>query len=97
MAVALDRAGVVRAQPVPNPSLVRLAGAALSVREPPHSAEAEQAVLGGVLLDRGAWTAVSHLTAGDFYRSGHQAIYSAMAHLFEEGQPVDVVTVSRAT
>ena len=46
-----------------------------------------------MLLDRGAWTAVSHLSAGDFYRSGHQAIYSAMAHLFEEGRPVDVVTV----
>ena len=64
------------------------------MREPPHSVEAEQAVLGGVLLDRGAWTAVSHLTAGDFYRSDHQAIYSAMASLFEAGRPVDVVTVA---
>ena len=94
VAVAPDRAGVVRAQPVRNPSPVRLAGAALSVREPPHSVEAEQAVLGAMLIDAGAWPEVSHLTASDFYRSDHRAIYSAMAHLFEEGRPVDVVTVA---
>ena len=95
MAVALDRAGVVRAQPVRNPSPVRLAGAALSVREPPHSVEAEQAVLGAMLIDAGAWPEVSHLTASDFYRSDHRAIYSAVATLCEEEQPVDVVTVGQ--
>ena len=67
----------------------------MSVREPPYSVEAEQAVLGAMLIDAGVWPEVSHLTASDFYRSDHRAIYSAVATLCEEEQPVDVVTVGQ--
>ena len=65
-----------------------------TVRVPPHSIEAEQALLGAVLVDPGAWSAVRHLAASDFYRSDHRAVYSGLASLLEEGETVDVVTVA---
>ena len=60
----------------------------------PHSIEAERAVLGAVLIDANAWPAVSHLTAADFYRGAHRAIYAALAELDEAGEPMDAVTVA---
>ena len=60
---------------------------------PPHSVEAERAVLGSVLRDPEAWPAVRDLTADDFYRSDHRAIFSAISDGAEEGGPVDAITV----
>ncbi|MCS6943996.1 MAG: replicative DNA helicase [Sutterellaceae bacterium] len=65
-----------------------------AVRTPPHSIEAEQAVLGGLLLDNTAWDRVADLiTAGDFYRHDHRLIYQAIGRLREADKPADVVTV----
>ena len=60
-------------------------------RVPPHSIEAEQSVLGSMLLDANAVTqAMETLTTEDFYTPGHQKIYAAMASLQLDGQPVDL-------
>ena len=68
---------------------------ATALRLPPHSVEAEQAVLGGVLLDNGAWDRIADLLAGaHFYRSEHRAVFDAVAALCEAGQPCDAVTVA---
>ena len=68
---------------------------AAALRLPPHSVEAEQAVLGGVLLDNGAWDRIADLLAGaHFYRSEHRAVFDAVAALCEAGQPCDAVTVA---
>ncbi|MGB0714067.1 MAG: replicative DNA helicase [Gammaproteobacteria bacterium] len=62
---------------------------------PPHSVEAEQAVLGGLMLDNNAWDKVAdQLVAPDFYRREHQLIFDAIAGLADDAQPFDVVTVS---
>ena len=63
-------------------------------RVPPHSEEAEQAVLGAMMLSGEAIAQVADigLKAGDFYRSGHRAVYEALNDLYARGQPVDVVT-----
>ena len=68
---------------------------AAALRLPPHSVEAEQAVLGGVLLDNGAWDRIADILAGaHFYRSEHRAVFNAVAALCEVGQPCDAVTVA---
>jgi len=65
-----------------------------SLRVPPHSLEAEQSVLGGLLLDNGAWDrVVDLLVAEDFYQPAHRTIFQAIARLIEMGKPADVVTV----
>jgi len=65
------------------------------VRTPPHSIEAEQAVLGGLLLDSSAWDNVADvLRADDFYRPDHRIIFEAIGFLATQGQPSDAVTVS---
>jgi replicative DNA helicase len=62
---------------------------------PPHSIEAEQAVIGGLLLDAAAWDNVADVTRPeDFYRPDHQAIFEAIGTLATGGKPCDVVTVS---
>lgn len=64
------------------------------LRLPPQSVEAEQSVLGGLLLDNQVWERVSDLLRqADFYRNEHQQIYAAIAGLIEKGKPADVVTV----
>ena len=69
-------------------------GALRRLKVPPHSVEAEQAVLGGVMLDNNAWFNVLEVVAAsDFYRPQHQIIFEAMADLAENNQPLDVVTV----
>jgi replicative DNA helicase len=66
-----------------------------AVKTPPHSIEAEQSVLGGLMLNNDAWFNVAEVVSGrDFYRPGHQIIYEAMADLAADDQPLDVVTVS---
>jgi replicative DNA helicase len=64
------------------------------LRVPPHSIEAEQSVLGGLLLDNGAWDRAGDLlTDGDFYRYEHRLIYSAIGALVSATKPADVITV----
>lgn len=63
-------------------------------RAAPHSLEAEQSVLGGLLIDRQAWDrAADQITEGDFYRWEHREIFKAIGALIQAGQPVDVITV----
>jgi replicative DNA helicase len=65
------------------------------LRVPPHSIEAEQSVLGGLLLDNLAWDrAADLLTESDFYRYEHRQIYAAISSLVGGGKPADVVTVN---
>ncbi len=67
----------------------------LSLRTPPHSIDAEQSVLGGLLLDNRAWESVSEvLEDSDFYSHKHRNIYRAIKSLVDQEQPVDVVTVA---
>lgn len=64
-------------------------------RVPPNNLEAEQAVIGAILLDPESFsTAAERLTPTDFYRTSHQVIFEAMAELFEKGEPIDLVTVT---
>lgn len=64
-------------------------------RLPPQNIEAEQCVLGSILLQAGAMPkAVESLTAEDFYRTEHQLIYAAMVQLFGKGEPQDLITVT---
>lgn len=66
-----------------------------SVRTPPHSVEAEQSVLGALMLDQRAWESVSEsVQDSDFYRQDHRLIYRAIAHLSSVEQAIDVVTVA---
>lgn len=65
-----------------------------TLRVPPHSVEAEQSVLGGLLLDNGAWDRVGdQLVAGDFYRFEHHLIFRAISEILIATKPADVITV----
>lgn len=65
------------------------------VRIPPQSLDAEQSVLGAILLDKDAIVEVApFLKPNHFYQEKHANIYEAMVNLYEEREPVDVVTVS---
>ena len=65
------------------------------LRVPPHSIEAESSVLGGLLLDNGAWDRVGDLLVdSDFYRHEHKLIYAAIGALVNNAKPADVITVS---
>ena len=69
--------------------------AAADAPVPPHSIEAEQAVIGGLLLDASAWDNVADVVKQeDFYRPDHQQIFEAIGLLAGLGKPCDVVTVS---
>ncbi len=64
------------------------------LRVPPHSVEAEQSVLGGLLLDNMAWDRAGDLlTDSDFYRYEHRLIYAAIGALISGSKPADVITV----
>lgn len=66
-------------------------------RVPPQSIEAEEAVLGGILVDNRALDqAVQILTADDFYREAHRRIFNALTDLDERGEPADVITITEA-
>ena len=63
-------------------------------RIPPHSLEAEMAVLGSILLDGEMMgNVVTILQGKDFYRSAHGRVYDVMQHLYERGEPLDVLLV----
>jgi replicative DNA helicase len=66
-----------------------------ALRLPPHSIEAEQAVLGGLMIDSAAWDQVAdRVSADDFYRHDHKLIFAATQGLIERNQPCDAVTLS---
>ncbi|HVP08104.1 MAG TPA: replicative DNA helicase [Burkholderiales bacterium] len=69
----------------------------LALKVPPHSVEAEQSLLGGLLLDNQAFDKIADIvSAEDFYRDDHRRLYRHIARLIEQGKPADVVTVSEA-
>jgi replicative DNA helicase len=73
--------------PSPDPQLAAL-------KLPPHSIEAEQSLIGGLLLDNTAWDRIADMvTEGDFYRDDHRRIFSHIRKLVETGRPADVVTI----
>jgi len=68
--------------------------AVAQLRIPPHSLEGESSVLGGLLLDNGAWDRVADLlNDGDFYRYEHRLVYASIGTLINATKPADVITV----
>ena len=66
-----------------------------SLRVPPHSIDAEQSVLGGLMLDNNAWeTVADRVSEEDFYRHDHRLIFRSIAELAEQNQPLDWITLS---
>ncbi|MCP0913597.1 MULTISPECIES: replicative DNA helicase [Legionella] len=64
------------------------------LKRPPHSLEAEQSILGGLMLDNQAWDKVStKLCETDFYRTEHRVLFRAILELSNKSQPFDVVTL----
>lgn len=62
---------------------------------PPYSHEAEQSVLGGLMLDNESWDKVSErISAVDFYRPEHRTVFKAIADMARDGKPFDIVTVT---
>lgn len=67
------------------------------LRIPPHSMEAEQSVLGGLLLDNASFDKIADLLGEeDFYRDEHTRIFRQIRRLLERGKPADVVTVAES-
>jgi replicative DNA helicase len=65
-----------------------------ALKLPPHSIEAEQSLIGGLLLDNQAWDRIADLVnETDFYRDDHRRIFAHIRKLIETGRPADVVTV----
>ncbi len=89
MAIAQQGTAYSRAEPA-DPQL-------LALKVPPHSIEAEQSLLGALLLDNQAFDRIGDLvTAEDFYRDDHRRIFRHISRLIEHARPADVVTVSEA-
>ena len=66
-------------------------------RIPPQNVEAEQAVLGAMLIEHNAViTALERLSVDDFYRDTHRIIFEAMEHLYRENKEIDVITLPEA-
>jgi replicative DNA helicase len=75
----------------PRPALA----AADKLRLPPHSVEAEQSLLGGLMLEQRAWDQIADVVrVEDLYRADHRLIFSAITELVERNQPPDAVTVA---
>ena len=81
-----------------NPGMMGSGDAALqALKVPPHSVEAEQSLLGGLLIDNTAWDRLGGvLTDKDFYRPEHALIYKVIQRLVGDNQPADVITVHEA-
>ena len=72
-----------------------MANATLPDKLPPQNTEAEQCLLGCLMLDKDAIVkVVDAIKADDFYKGGHQDIYQAMAELYEKSEPIDILSVS---
>ncbi|MBA2352041.1 MAG: replicative DNA helicase [Burkholderiales bacterium] len=68
-----------------------------AIKTPPHSEDAEQSLLGGLLLDNGAWDKIADLvSAADFYRGDHRLIFSHVCKLIERSHPADPITVAES-
>lgn len=68
-----------------------------AIKVPPHSLEAEQSVIGGLMLDNNTFDDVSEIVSDqDFYRRDHRLIFRALSQLAELGRPFDVVTLGEA-
>ncbi len=68
-----------------------------SLKVPPHSIQAEQSVLGGLMLDNQTWDSVADKVSGeDFYRKDHRLIFDAIAQLADKQEPFDVITLSES-
>src|SRR2546429_8786139 len=81
---ALTTSGMAQLAPVPDSASV-----------PPQNLEAEESVLGAMMLSPGAIGAVSEIVdAGDFYRDSHGTIYRAAVSLYAKGEPVDAITLT---
>lgn len=81
--------------PFPTPDLMP-DGQTSGLRVPPHSVEAEQAVIGGLLLDNRAWeTIADKLVDEDFYRHDHRLLFNAIRELESRNEPFDAVTLSQ--
>ncbi|MBI5586532.1 MAG: replicative DNA helicase [Deltaproteobacteria bacterium] len=66
-----------------------------ALKIPPQNIEAEQSVLGGVLIEPDALSRVLEILRGqDFYRESHQKIFTAMVEMYQKGTPVDLITLS---
>jgi len=81
-------------QPV-SPFPHRKDAATEALRTPPHSLEAEQSVLGGLMLDNATWDQVAdRLDESDFYRNDHRLLFRAIRRLAENSQPFDLLTLA---
>ena len=68
-----------------------------ATRMPPQAVEAEQSVLGGLLLDNSAWDRVADVvTEGDFYRADHRTLFEHIGGLIDNGKPADALTVAES-
>jgi replicative DNA helicase len=68
-----------------------------AIKLPPHSVEAEQSVLGGLLLENTAWERIADLVnEQDFYRADHRTIWRQIIRLIEANKPADVITVAES-
>ncbi len=77
------------------PTLGRPDGATAALKVAPHSIEAEQSVLGGLMLDNATWDQIAdRVNGGDFYRRDHRLVFETIADLAERGDPFDVVTIA---
>ena len=66
------------------------------LKVPPHNIEAEQAVLGGVLINNDALNQVMDLLSpGDFYREAHADLFEGMVSLYDISEPIDIITLSQ--
>ena len=66
-----------------------------NMRIPPHSVEAEQSVLGSILLDKEAMISVSEtLVPEDFYKEAHKVIYESMLKLYNSQSEIDLITIA---
>lgn len=75
-------------QELPDPAVA-------AIKVPPHSIEAERAVLGGLMLDNGMWEQIAdRIKDSDFYRADHKILFRAIYDQAERGMPFDVITLS---
>lgn len=77
-----------------SPKKTKVAKKSDPLKRPPHSVEAEQSILGGLMLENQAWDKIStKLCETDFYRTEHRILFRAMLELARKEQPFDVVTL----
>jgi len=66
------------------------------LKVPPHNIEAEQAILGGILMNNDAMNQVTDvLSHDDFYREAHVALFDGMVQLYNRAEPIDIITLSQ--